>query len=82
MATEIQEQIFKATDNAVEAYMKKHGVNHTVNGRIIESLGENKYKVSINGKDYTVRSHWTHAVNDIVAVIVCNGDWGRLYVLY
>lgn len=51
-------------------------------GRITGLLGSNKYKVSINGKDYTVRSHWTHAVNDIVVVIVCNGDWGRLYVLY
>ena len=57
-------------------------INHTVKGRIIESLGESKYKVMINGGEYIAKSHWTHKVNDIVVIVVCNNDWGQLYVLY
>lgn len=57
-------------------------VNRTVYGRILESLGDNKYKIMVNGGEYTVRSHWTHKKNDVVTVIVCNNDWGKLYVLY
>lgn len=57
-------------------------INRTTKGRIIESLGDNKYKVMINGCEYTARSHWSHKVNDVVVIVVCNNDWGQLYVLY
>jgi len=54
----------------------------TVRGRVIESLGSGKYKVLINGKEYTVKSHFSHAINDVVEIIKCNGSWSDLYVLY
>lgn len=57
-------------------------INRTTKGRIIESLGNNKYKTAINGGEYTVRSRWSHKVNDVVVIVVCNNDWGQLYVLY
>lgn len=57
-------------------------VNRTTKGRIVESLGENRYKIMVNGGEYTVKSHWTHNINDVVVIIVCNNDWGQLYVLY
>lgn len=74
MAETILKYINKSIDSAK--------VNRTAKGRIIELLGDNKYKVIINGGEYTVRSHWTHKVNDVVVIVVCNNDWGQLYVLY
>lgn len=57
-------------------------INRTVYGRVIEPLGNNKYRVMINGGEYTVRSRWEHNVNDVVVIIVCNNNWQNLYVLY
>jgi len=56
--------------------------NITVYGRILESLENDKYKVMIDGNEYTVRSHWVHNINDVVVIVVCNNNWQNLYVLY
>lgn len=74
MAEENLRLIKKSIDRAT--------VNRTVYGRVIEPLGNNKYRMMINGGEYTVRSHWEHNVNDVVVIIVCNNNWQNLYVLY
>lgn len=80
--TEVFKRLASDIVSAISKLIKAAKVNCTTNGRIIESLGNNKYKVMINGGEYTVRSHWTHKVNDVVVIVVCNNDWGQLYVLY
>lgn len=57
-------------------------INRTVYGRVIESLGSDKYKAMINGEEYVVKSHWVHNVNDIVVIVVCNNNWKQLYIIY
>lgn len=57
-------------------------INRTVYGRIVELLGNDEYRVIINDREYTVKSHWKHEVNDIVVIIRCNNNWKNLYVLY
>lgn len=72
----------EATYEMIKGSIDVAKVNRTIYGRIIESLGNDKYKVMINGGEYTVRSHWVHNVNDIVVIIRCNNNWQNLYVLY
>lgn len=80
--TEVFKRLASDIVSVISKSIKAAKVNRTTDGRIIESLGDNKYKAMINGGEYTVKSHWTHKINDIVVIVVCNNDWGQLYVLY
>lgn len=67
---------------SVKSLISKAKFNKMVRGRITASLGSNRYEVLINGNTYTVRSHFSHAINDRVVIVVCNNNWNELYVLY
>lgn len=69
-------------DTAISKKIKTARINTTVKGRITASLGSNNYSVLVDGHTYTVKSHFTHAVNDLVVIVVCNHNWNEMYVLY
>lgn len=72
----------KTLSNYIDRAIQNCKFNKTVKGRIQKSLGSNQYEVLINGNTYTVKSRFSHAINDRVIIVVCNNNWNELYVLY
>lgn len=79
---QMQKEIILAIQKIVKANLAKENMNRIVKGIITESLGSDKYNALIDKKIYTIKSHYKHNINDIVRVIVCNGDMSEMYVLY
>lgn len=80
--TELVKMMSRVIMNTVEKKIKSASFNTTVKGRIVSVLGNNTYKALINGKTYTVKSRFSHSVNDTVIIVKCNNNMNNLYVIY
>lgn len=67
---------------AIETIIENANFNKGVTGRVVSSLGDNKYNVSINNKIYIAKSRHELKENEIVKLIKWNNKFSELYVIY
>ena len=67
---------------AIETIIDNAHFNKGVTGRVVSSLGDNKYSVSINNKTYIAKSRHELEENEIVKLIKWNNKFSELYVIY
>lgn len=79
---EIVKMISGIIMDSIDRKIRAASFNKTVKGRIVSVLGNNTYKALINGKTYTVKSRFSHSVNDTVVIVKCNNNMNQLYIIY
>lgn len=74
--------IVSAMNNIVLQAIQTAPFDKTLNGIILESLGNNIYKVSLHGATYTIPSCTGETYNqyDSVWVMAPCSDWDRLFI--
>lgn len=74
--------LIKTTLNATDAKIKKAPFDKTLKGKITQTLSSGKYKVMINGNEYTAKSKAEYNVNDIVYVLAPRGNYNDLIIIF
>lgn len=84
---DINESIANAIEIGVSNYIEKYLEKSTSlcvkrNAQIKEVLSSNRYVITIDGCDYTVKSNNTYSVNDVVSVLTRYGKQIKdIYIL-
>lgn len=74
------QNIIQAINNIVEPKVESLKYDKTFRGKIIEVIDVGKYKVQINGKDYTMTHNEKLAVGDIVKVKAPLNNFSDIYI--
>lgn len=78
-----QDALLEAIDIAVENKLKKLGFNYYVDGVIKSKNIDNTYDVLINGTIYKKvpsKNNFEYSVNDVVQVLIKNGNWNKKFI--
>lgn len=84
---DINELIAKSIEIGVSKYVENYLEKNTSicvkrNAQIKEVLSSNRYVITIDGCDYTVKSNNTYSVNDVVSVLTRYGKQIKdIYIL-
>lgn len=74
-------ELVKGIIQAVDKKLKDAPYDKTVRGRVTDVLPRNRYKVSINGQIYTVKSKSQHTVHDIVNVMMPQNNTNEMFII-
>lgn len=76
-----KEILMESIDILILERLKNIGRNYYVDGKIT-AVNTSDYTVLINGESYTLkaRTGLSFIVNDIVQIIVKNGDWSKKFI--
>ncbi len=80
MKNSIIETFYSLIDERLNIFQKKLTIIRK--GKIVSSDGNDIYTISINNANYKARSHYDYKINDIVWVVVANGNYKDLFILY
>lgn len=75
------QNMVRETLKAVDKRIADSSSTIIVQGRVIEILGNDQYRVRINQDDYIAKSHFTHILGAIVYVITTNKK-DNFFIIY
>ena len=75
-SNKFQNEILKTIEILLENKIKKLKFNYYIEGKIVEVIGDGRYKIIINGEEDIVnaRNGLDLSVNDVVLILVPNGN--------
>ena len=74
-------EIIKTILLAIDKKLENAPYDRTVKGRIIETLPNNKYKVLVSGKEFTVKAKSLHGINDVVYVCIPQNNTREMFIV-
>lgn len=81
---DLQNKLIDSISKLIDGKLKEITKNTTIvkAATITKVNGNNYYGIKINGRDYVARSNFSHSVGSIVWVIIANGNYKDIFVLY
>lgn len=66
---------------AIDKKISEASFDKTYTGRIVSVISETKYKVLINGIEYTAKSNALFKLNDVVTIIVPQNNYSNMLIV-
>ena len=79
---EALQELAKQLKTFVDKRIKRAKFDRTVRGRIIELLPNDKYKVQIDGNNYTVKGKIGYSINDLVYVLIPQNNYKDMIIIF
>lgn len=79
---EMKQNLLNSVMDLIDSAIKKAPYDTTIKALVVESLGDNKYKVKINNNTYTAKSRFKCDVNSVVYVIKPENKFKDLIIIY
>lgn len=81
---ELQNKLVNSISKLIDGKIKETTKTATVvKPAVITSVNDNNcYGIKINGYDYVARSNFSHSAGNVVWVIIANGNYQNIFILY
>ncbi len=78
------DELIKNIFIAIKAEIRKNNKTRTyvIIGKIKSINDDGHFNVIIRDKEHIVKSHFTHQVGDSVSILVANGNYNNLFIIY
>ena len=82
--SDLQKKLVDSISRLIDGKISDVTKNATVvkTGIVTACNGNNSYTVKINGREYAARSNFNHSVGNVVWVIIANGNYSNIFILY